>query len=418
MLLPIANSPRPYAWGSQGQISTLLGLTPTGDAEAELWLGAHPGSPSVILDPARAGGAADLAAWFASAPEQALAGEGDSPLLRDVVSGQPRMPYLLKVLAAGAPLSIQAHPTMAQAIAGFQREAAAGVPIDAGHRNYKDAYHKPEMIVAVSETFDALSGLRDPGESRALLDLLAERLSDFARVSTAASYAGLQAGADLAPILGKVLRMQGSDEAASLVAALAEAAAGILADGDPGRWRLELETIVDLAERYPGDAGVLVAMLLNRVRLRAGEALYLGAGNLHAYLSGLGIELMASSDNVLRGGLTPKHIDVPELLAVADPSPVPVPMLTPEPLADNAVVFAPPVADFRLVQITGPVDGLEVDLAGGPGIALIIDGAFQITGASESGDYHRGEALYATPSEGALRVTGDGAMVVATLGRS
>ena len=159
MFVQIANTPRPYAWGSTSAIADLLGTTPSGEPEAELWLGAHPGSPSRIVDPAEAEDSATLLDWIAKDPTKTLGAAADA--------GQ--LPFLLKVLAASSALSLQAHPTPEQAREGFERENALGIPLDAPNRNYKDAFAKPEMIFALSETFDALCGFRSLDETREIV---------------------------------------------------------------------------------------------------------------------------------------------------------------------------------------------------------------------------------------------------------
>jgi mannose-6-phosphate isomerase len=359
MFLAITNTPRPYAWGSTSAIAQLLGRAPSGEPEAELWLGAHPGSPSVIVDPARAGGATTLAEWIAADPRTALGKFADAG----------RLPFLLKILAAAHPLSLQAHPTIDQARAGFARENALGIPLDAADRNYKDAFPKPELIFALSPTFDALCGFRPLAEVRDLLGLLLsidaqtedpqpqplEDLFDRLFGSSAGSSAPGSASADADASLRATFEWlissgSGVPTLVSLVTRLAPLST------DPS-----LATAAALAAEYPDDPGIVISLLLNRVTLTRGEALYLPAGNIHAYLDGLGVELMAASDNVLRGGLTPKHIDVPELVGVLDFTPVPVPYLRAVAPAAGVEVFVPDVPDFVLVRVSGT----DLDAAGG-----------------------------------------------------
>lgn len=318
MFLAITNTPRPYAWGSASAIANLLGTTPSGGPEAELWLGAHPGSPSVIVDPTRAGGASTLAEWIAADPGTALGRFADAG----------RLPFLLKILAAAHPLSLQAHPTIEQARAGFARENALGIPVDAADRNYKDAFPKPELIFALSPTFDALCGFRPLAEVRDLLELLLsldaqtedpqpQPLEDLLDFLFGPSSSSSSPDVSLRAVFEWLISSgSGVPTLVSLVTRLAPLSA------DPS-----LATAAALAAEYPDDPGIVISLLLNRVTLARGEALYLPSGNIHAYLDGLGVELMAASDNVLRGGLTPKHIDVPELVSVLDFTPVPVPYL-------------------------------------------------------------------------------------------
>jgi len=386
MFLAITNTPRDYAWGSRTAISELLGRRPSGRPEAELWLGAHPGSPSIVVAPAVVDGADTLADWFAAEPARALG------------RGRTELPFLLKVLAADQPLSIQAHPTPEQAEEGFAREEAAGVPLDAPHRNYKDRFPKPEIIVALSERFDALCGFRDPAETLADIDVIdagTGRLSAL-RGSVAASLESTLAWL-----------FDGSDESRRVVGSVAELAREV-ADPSPST-----ATVVELDRLYPGDPGVVVSLLLNRVSLRAGEALFLPAGNVHAYLGGLGIELMAPSDNVLRGGLTPKHVDVPELLRVLEFSPLPVPWLRPVEVARGVERFAPEGTGFALLRVSAGGAGAVVEI-GGPSILLVTDGEVDVKGQDGTIHLARGESAFVTPDEVRLAVSGGGLLWVAT----
>ena len=368
MFIEITNTPRDYAWGSTTAIPDLLGTTPTGRPEAELWLGAHPGSPARLV--------------------------GRDGILADVVDG--RLPFLLKVLAAASPLSLQAHPTTAQAEAGFAAENAAGIPLDAPERDYKDAFHKPELIYALSDPFRALCGFRAVAETRALLlpvsgdpriAPLLDRLVDDSSLKDTFEWL--------------ITRGPGVDE---LIAAVVEASA---VDDD-----LAWDTVRLLSDDYPGDPGIAISLLLNSVALTPGQVLYLRAGNIHAYLGGLGIELMSASDNVLRGGLTPKHVDVPELLKVVDFRPLPVPYLEPERPQPGVAVFRPDVPDFVLTVVSpdAAAAGATLPLTG-PAIALCTGGAVSLSGH----ELERGHALYVA-DEPSLKVTGDGTLFVASTG--
>jgi mannose-6-phosphate isomerase len=404
MFVGITNTPRPYAWGSTTAIAQLLGHEASGSPEAELWLGAHPGSPSVILDPTQTGGATTLDEWIAADPQATLG--------RFAASG--RLPFLLKVLAAGSPLSLQAHPTLEQARAGFARENDRGIALDAPERNYKDAFPKPELIYALSPSFDALCGFRPLGEVRALLLTLID-------ASLAMEDPQPQ------PLEDLLESLSGSDGALSQtfewligqrtgVATLVSLVAVLAARGVAG-YDAEMATVVQLADEFPGDPGIVISLLLNRVTLVAGEALYLPAGNIHAYLGGLGVELMAASDNVLRGGLTPKHIDVPELLDVLDFTPVPVPYLHATSPSEGVAVFTPDVSDFELLRIDSMFLDASVALTG-PAIALCTAGDVSIAGAASSWSLALGDAVYITPDEAGLRFTGSGTVFVATTGAS
>jgi mannose-6-phosphate isomerase len=394
MFVAIGNTPRDYAWGSTTAIAGLLGTTPSGRPEAELWLGAHPGSPARILDPSQVAGARDLAEWIAADPATTL-------------GGRPRLPFLLKVLAGG-PLSLQAHPTAEQAAEGFARENALGIPLDAPDRNYRDPHPKPEVIYALSERFDALCGFRPVSQTREVflalgLDELVPRLDALPDL-----FAWLMAGGPEVDVL------------VARVTALTKTK-----ENDPDRDHVVPERrheggdsfVFDalaaarmLAETHPGDVGIVSSLLLNHVTLARGEALYLPAGNIHAYLDGLGIEVMTASDNVLRGGLTPKHVDVPELLRVLDIAPGPVPRLLPDVESASLEVFRPGVADFVLAHVTGDA---ALPLSG-PAIALCTAGSFGIEGAGSAVELGRGEAVYVTPDEARLDVVGAGELFLAT----
>ncbi|UOE44514.1 mannose-6-phosphate isomerase, class I [Agromyces larvae] len=409
MFVAIRNSPRDYAWGSITEIAGFLGAAPSGGPEAELWLGAHPGSPARIADPAQAGGASDLAEWIAADPEAALGTE---------LGDRARLPFLLKLLAAGGPLSLQAHPTSAQARAGFAREEADGVPIDAYDRNYKDEFHKPELIVAVSDDFDALSGFRPLGEVREILEILrAADASDAAPAPGALDLLEQHLEAGLADTVEWLLRDgRGEDTGQAVWVVERVVRLARSREAQESAYADSFATVVDLSGAYPGDPGIVISLLLNRVRLRRGEALYLAAGNIHAYLRGLGIELMAASDNVLRGGLTPKHIDVAELLDVLDFTPIAPPRLEPEQPSPGVRTFRPDVPDFVLHRVEPGAGESSVELDG-PAIVLVEGAPVALAGERSRADVERGQAVYVTPDERRVVVRGDGVAWIATVGR-
>ncbi|MCU1635164.1 MAG: manA [Cryobacterium sp.] len=432
MFVGITNTPRNYAWGSTSHIAELLGREPSGAPEAELWLGAHAGSPARIIDPSLAGGAGTLDAWIAASPDLALgseyagaAGGGES---------QPRLPFLLKVLAAAHPLSLQAHPSPERARAGFELENEAGIPLDAPDRNYRDPYHKPELIVALSDRLEALCGFRDPDTIRAILEELRalDAATDDPQPAALGALESRLTGADpLRDAVDWLLRDgrgEDSGEVAWLiqrVVTLARQAVYLAEGGATVDFLPAFVTVGELAAHYPGDPGIVISLLVNRVSLKRGEALYLPAGNIHAYLDGLGVELMTASDNVLRGGLTPKHIDVDELLDVLDFTPLPVPYLPSVPMSPGVSVFRPDVPDFELVRIVSSPDRTDespsaagvpmrqVTLAG-PGIMLCTSGRFLVAGGKSSAELKRGEAAYITPDEGTLTFAGAGEVFLAT----
>ncbi|MDQ0684227.1 mannose-6-phosphate isomerase [Streptomyces achromogenes] len=327
------NTVRPYAWGSPTAIPHLLGIEPTGEPQAEMWMGAHPGAPSRT-------DRGTLVDVIDADPRREI-GE------RTVARFGPRLPFLLKLLAAGAPLSLQVHPDLTQAKEGYEDEERRGVPIDAPHRNYKDANHKPELICALTE-FDGLCGFRAPARAADLLDGLGvDSLKPYVDLLHAQPEE-----AALREMLTAVLTAD-PDEMAHTVAAAATACDRLGGAYTP---------YAGIAHHYPGDPGVIAAMLLNHVRLQPGEALYLGAGIPHAYLDGLGVEIMANSDNVLRCGLTPKHVDVPELLRIVRFEPGDPGVLRPEAAPDGEEVYDTPTDEFRLSRYVLAAGGPAHDL--------------------------------------------------------
>ncbi|WP_460607258.1 mannose-6-phosphate isomerase, class I [Jatrophihabitans fulvus] len=332
---------RHYAWGSTTAVPELLGTRPDGRPVAELWFGAHPDDPSPAIGDELAAGAR-LDTLVDADPARML---GAAVLSRF----GPRLPFLLKILAADTALSIQVHPTLDQAVAGYAAEDAAGVPRGAPERNYRDPNHKPELLCALTG-FEALCGFRPVERTRALVSRLAVPELSFLEP--------LLTGPD--PLRAAFEAVLTHDDTAALSEALA-AAVGEREIDDP------LRGVALAAADFPGDVGVVLALLLNHVVLAPGEAIYLGAGNVHAYLRGTGVEIMANSDNVLRCGLTPKHVDVPELLAVTDFSALLDPRL---PSVDGAFDVA--VRDFRLTRLH--LDGRVTLEERGPLIVLCVEG--------------------------------------------
>jgi mannose-6-phosphate isomerase len=293
-VLVLDNPVQTYAWGSRTAIADLLGRpSPGNQPEAELWIGAHPKAPSRVAAPA---GLGTLERVIQQDPVRILGSE-----VCDRFGNE--LPFLLKVLAAAEPLSIQAHPSHEQARRGWERENAEGIPVDASHRNYRDPNHKPELVSALTP-FVALKGFRP-------LDEVARNLEPVARPEIAPELGRVaRDGTPLAlrALFARLMTLDREEQAPLLKRATAEAARRRKGES---AW----EWVARLMTRYPGDVSALSPLYLNVVTLAPGEALFLPAGELHAYLEGTAIEVMANSDNVLRGGLTPKHVDVPELLA-------------------------------------------------------------------------------------------------------
>ncbi len=388
-LLRLRNDVQRYAWGSPTAIPDLLGEEPDGEPVAELWIGAHPVLPSTVeLDGEDVG----LDTFAACRPDDVL-----GPAVRERFG---RFPYLAKLLAAGQPLSLQAHPSIDQAEAGFEREDAAGVPLDAPNRNYRDRNHKPEIIVALTE-FEALCGFRPPSDAIELLGRVGGELTAPWIDLLAAS----EPGVGCVEVMAGVLSLD-TDQGAALASEVGEGLRSLAASGDE-RWSATARLLVEVAELHPADPGIVVAALLADVRLAPGEALFLGAGNLHAYVRGLGVEVMASSDNVLRGGLTPKHVDVDELCSVVRPVIEPAPIVQPVELAPGYADYPVPVEDFSVARLTpGPSRPVDVEVTG-PVVVLVTDGSCTVEAPdAEPLDVARGQAVLALPSAGRVRCSG------------
>ena len=393
MLLPLTNAPRPYAWGSTTLLAQLQGREPTGQPEAELWFGAHPGAPSIVGD----GTGRTLDRWLAEEGREGT--DADIPL-----------PYLLKLLAIAHPLSIQAHPSKAQAEAGFAREEAAGVPRDAPERSYRDDNHKPELIVALSDGFRALVGLRDAAATDRLLAALGDapgvrEVRDRLREGDAAP------GALPRSLVPWLLSADAADAVADVRRALPDARSDEFAG--------ELALARRLLGEVPGDPGIVVALLMNHVVLARGEGLFVPAGTLHAYVEGLGVEVMAASDNVLRGGFTGKHVDVAELGAVLDPATGPVELVRPVPRAGatgDIADYPVPVADFALVRVRA-ADGAPAELnPRGTAIALATEGAASVRQDGHAQSLRPGEAVLVTAGGAPLTFAGAGEIFIAQPG--
>ena len=360
MIIKLHNQPRDYAWGSKTLIPDYFGTAETGRPMAEVWFGTHPGSPTQV--------------------------EGAEAKTLAELLGR-NLSFLLKILAAETPLSIQAHPSLEQARAGFDRENEQGIPLSASNRNYKDANHKPEMIVALTE-FEALCGFRPANQVRnLLLDMVeAPEVSDtFVAIASEWLESFDQGGlrALTSSILG--FRAEGR-ELSGFNSELSK-----LAD-----FSARFELAARLNELYPGDPGVVIALLMNHVVLAPGEALYLPAGNIHAYLAGLGVEIMANSDNVLRGGLTPKHINTEELLRVLDFKASFDPAMESKQLVSGLYQYPSVASDYLLYRIEVSGSTLLADLElPNPGIVLCTAGEIAVGDSKEERQVLRkGEAAY------------------------
>jgi mannose-6-phosphate isomerase len=359
-----------YAWGSHTVLARFLDRpAPTEAPEAELWIGAHPAAPS------RLPSGESLGAVIAADPVATLGPES-------VAAFGPRLPFLLKVLAVAEPLSLQVHPDRDQAERGFAAETTpAGDPA----RNYKDDWPKPEILCALTD-FHALCGWRDPSES-------AESLAAVPSLSPVVEL--LRAG-DIRSAVEKILTWPSPKEAVAEAAAVAP------------------EPYVSLAAKYPADMGVIVAMLLNEVRLLPGQALYVPPRRPHAYLSGTGVELMAGSDNVLRAGLTPKHVDVPELLAVVSFDPAPADVIEPE-AHPGEEVYVTSAPEFRLSRLDAGEQ--PVLPASGPQLLLCVEGEARLGRDGRELALRSGQAVFVEHRGGPTHVDGTGTLFRAGLPR-
>jgi len=392
---PLTNPIRAYAWGSRTAIATLQRRpVPSAQPEAELWMGAHPAAPSLLAGEA---GPMPLTEVIARDPEAALG--------RPVVERfGPRLPYLMKVLAAARPLSLQAHPDAEQARAGYAAEA--GLAPDDPVRNYRDPFHKPELLVAV-EPFEALCGFRAPRES-------AERLAALGVPDLAPVVDALGSGSPAQGLRRAVelLMAWPAGRRADLVASVA--GAGREPTDAAGRGPADSARLAArLGDLFPQDIGVVVALLLNHVRLRPGQAVFMPAGTPHAYLCGFGVEAMAASDNVLRGGFTEKHVDVAELLRVLRYEVLADPVVRPTPLAPGVTGWSVPVEEFALARVVVPAGSVPVAVPGaGPRILVCLHGRARLRTSGPVHDLAGGESVFVPGREPPVEVGGEAGTVV------
>lgn len=414
MLIFIKNEPRAYAWGSRDALPEVLEQPRTGEPQAELWLGDHEAGP------AKVGGELAVPMTLIDLIDQ-------NPEAYGVDGGQ--LPFLLKVLGIGAPLSLQVHPRIDQAREGFEREEAQGIRIDDPRRSYKDANHKPELLVALTEV-RALSGFRD----------LPEVVNDVSALAVAAGSCGATGSQSLMALANEVRTwakheperarasmldwvFDGSQSVSDAVHATATIVGGAQVAGID---RVRFEAMREIAEKYPEDPGILVSLLLNVVVLEPGEAIFLDAGQLHAYLGGVGVEIMASSDNVLRAGLTEKHIDVAEFRRILDLTTNEHPLFTGATPVPGLTTWQPPVPDFMLHRVRVSTSDTHPDWAPSvqvaaeyPLIMIATSGMLRVEryGAdlNEVATVRKGHSLYISAG-GHIEFSGSGEAFVATVG--
>ena len=374
----LINPVKAYAWGDSRFIQDLLGLVQK--PLAELWMGAHPGDPSRIL-----------------------LGDQEQTLNKYLAQNQQQdLPFLFKVLAAGSPLSIQVHPSQSKARAGFARENKLGLALDDPLRNYKDPNHKPEMLLALTE-FEALCGFREYNEISTLLQLfgLDEQLP------AGVSFVRKPSADTLSSLICQLLELNASSRT-NLIKTALEAD---LRSAPNAEQALELQAVCHyLNTHHPGDAGCLFPIFLHYLRLSPDEAIFISEGVPHAYLKGAGLELMASSDNVLRGALTPKHIDVDELMQVCSFEPQSIPKVRPSLTSPDFQLYSPPADEFELMLIH------EADFALQPNpqarIVLCLSGTYVLIDAESELVIQKGESVFLGAGE-EVHIEGDGSLAVA-----
>lgn len=384
-LWELRNSVRHYAWGSPTALPELLGEeNPRGDPWAEMWIGAHPAAPSRAV----AGqGQVLLPELIAGAPERIL-----GPGARRAAS---ELPFLLKVLAVASPLSIQCHPDRERARAGFEREEARGIPKDAPERCYRDPRPKPELLIAHSH-FAALIGFRPAGA-------IAAQIERFGVAELSAESDRLARDGDVGAFFKAVMEMspRGQSRAVEQAAERARATAGP-----------EASWVAELAARYPGDPGALSPLFFHLVELAPGEALYVPPGELHSYLEGVGVEIMACSDNVVRGGLTQKHVALRELFSVASLAPrSPHVLRGGRPGQSGLTAYPVPASEFAVARVdVEPNAPRRIEGLGSAALFLCMEGSVSLRdGASGARvELARGASALLAADVSCARIEGEG----------
>ncbi|MCD6218230.1 mannose-6-phosphate isomerase, class I [bacterium] len=393
----LKNTIQNYAWGSKTAIPEILGVAPSGEPQAELWMGAHPKAPSsVVCDETSIA----LDEYISSNPTGVL-GKTIAEKFNN------KLPFLFKILAAEKPLSIQAHPNLAQAREGFKRENDDGIPLDSPVRNYRDKNHKPEIICALTPYW-AMNGFRYAEDSINLLEKVAGDKTAGGKVAGGNLVNELDAFKKEPNNRGLKLFFQSlmemDEERKKNVVDESVILAEKFADDNPA-----FEWLVRLHGEYLGDVGIFSPLLLNLIQLKPGEAMFLHAGVLHAYLHGVGIELMANSDNVLRGGLTPKHIDLPELFKVVNFRETPLDILKPESANSAESVYSSSADEFVLSVINISADNpYKSERNRSIEIMICTDGdAVIVDSIGESMDIKRGTCLMIPASVDYYSIEGD-----------
>jgi mannose-6-phosphate isomerase len=355
LLVRISGEEKNYAWGSKNLIQDYFGIGTANQPVAEIWFGTHEAGQSKLLSSG-----------------QSLSG----------AIGK-KLSFLVKFLAADSPLSIQVHPNALQAKAGFAKENATGISLNAAERNYKDDSHKPEILIALSE-FEALCGFRPRAQLLEIFLAFSESEARFGELAAT--------DATLEEIFTELLEDKALAERFSLTVEALET------ESIAGQARA---MVVELLSKYPGDTGALVALSLNHVKLAPGQAIYLPAGNLHAYLSGLGLEVMAASDNVIRGGLTSKHIDKAELRQITDFAELAQPVVASRKLAEGLVEYPVSASEFRVyrAQVAGANLLADLDLPAGAVIVCVSGEVAISTSLEEREVLKKGEVVFVSEAK-------------------
>ncbi len=377
------NNVQNYAWGSTDALTSLYGIpNPGGKPMAELWMGAHPKSSSTVED--ENGKAQSL--------RELISADLVGNLGSSVAERFGELPFLFKVLCAEQALSIQVHPSKAAAEVGFTKENAAGIPLDAAERNYKDPNHKPELVFALTP-FQAMNGFRELAEIKSLLQVVAGAHPDIDAFIAQPDMTHLQT------LFASLLSMQGAQKSQALdVLRAALKTQG----GQP--W----QTISSIAVDYPDDSGLFSPLLLNVITLQPGEGMFLYAETPHAYLKGVSLEVMANSDNVLRAGLTPKYIDIPELLANLKFESKPASTLLTQPVVKgNELNFPIPVDDFAfsLHELSSAPQTLAQHSAA---IIFCVEGETVLNKDQQQVTLKPGESCYIAANESPVQASGSG----------
>ena len=399
------NTIRDYAWGHLRYIPDFLGIDyPEGKPAAELWMGAHPSSPSMLEG--EDGKTMGLDEWITGNPEAVLGS--------DVLFRYGRLPFLFKLLAAGKSLSIQAHPDKAMAEEGYERENRAGIPVDAPNRNYRDDNHKPEIIMALSP-FTAMIGFRNPREIGSVFSSLIKKSGGGTLPADVLLALNNGENEALKPFLQSLLTSKEGERTVLLQGALRAASES----GCP--WdALQKEWVPKLAAQFPGDVGALAPLFLNLIKINPGEALYQPSRALHAYLDGFGMELMANSDNVLRGGLTPKNVDVPELTRILNFIPSPAEVLVLHESGRGLKYFETPAEEFSLglsdIDGNDGGEGTILKKGSGPLIILCLDGDVRLEDGKDSLRLIRGASAFIPWCASEVKMAGKGRIAVAKVG--